>query len=705
MRALVVIMFIFVLVSMQIAARPTVAVVLSGGGARGFAHVALLAALEKAGIPIDLVIGTSMGALVGGLYCAGYSPNDIRELAINSNLTRLFTQLNKTDPDSYPESMEFFRTNIANIDFDRNGKLISNIGIINDQRVIAFLSDSLANAAGYKNFLTDLETPFICNAVSLQTKSDTIFTSGYLVDALRASMSIPFIFAPYEIDGQQYIDGGAQNNMEAQIARRLGYDIVISQFVNYDYEGVSRVDSMSQLISFIIDVANNEKQIEARAMSDLVLFPETAKFNVLDFSQPEEIMKAGEAAAARVQHEIDEIAAVFSDEDKVFKDPYRVGSYFTRQPAAAGLSSTSPKAIKAPNHRSYLGIGAFGSSSFTYDPSPAVQQFLFKFFPQLMLSLDVNDMNDSGLKGSGRVLIGDSVSFSGELFVSVSELGAWRFHPQFLLSFGSLSPTSSLSNLGRFSSLDWNAKLSAGFAREIKVGATETRTGKKAPMFSFQGKLSLSLSNIGAPVIAISPPEISSNAVWIFNPFLEFSAVLSNITGGTSLVEGYRIDAKAQVGFSRIFNYSFRLCAEYGLRLDKSWALGFFLDGGTSRMPGELIESYFNAGSLGRIPGRPNNDFHEDLLCFGMRAEYLIDDGMFPLTLFLKVGMGWLSDDKLSMVFQLPSRTAVEAPFSNLSCFDIGAAAGLSFKMPAGDVSLGFGISACKYVSFYMECW
>lgn len=705
MRALVVIMLVLVLVSTQIAARPTVAVVLSGGGARGFAHVALLAALEKAGIPIDLVIGTSMGALVGGLYCAGYSPNDIRKLAASSNLTRLFTQLNKTDPDSYPESMEFFRTNIANIDFDRNGKLISNIGIINDQRIMTFLSDSLANVAGYKNFLTDLETPFICNAVSLQTKSDTIFTSGYLVDALRASMSIPFIFVPYEIDGQQYIDGGAQNNMEAQIARRLGYDIVISQFVNYDYEEESQVDSMSRLISLIIDVANNEKQIEARALSDLVLFPETAKFNVLDFSQPEEIIKAGEEETARLQHEIDEIAAVFSDEEKVFKDPYRVGSYFSRQPAAAGLGSTSPKAAKPLNHRSYLGIGAFGSSSFTYDPSPAVQQFLFKFFPQLLLSLDVNDMNGSGLNGGGRILIGDSISFSGELFVPVSELGAWRFHPQFLLSFGSLSPVSSLSNPGRFSSLDWNAKLSAGFAREVEIRAKEIRTGKKAPTFSFQGKLSLSLSNIGAPVVAISPPAMSSDTIWLFNPFLEFSAVLSDITGGTSLVEGYRIDAKAQAGFSRIFNYSFRLCAEYGLRLDSSWGLGFFLDGGTSRMPGELIESYFNAGSLGRIPGRPNNDFHEDLLCFGLRAEYLIDDGMFPLTLFLKVGMGWLSDDKLSMVFQLPSRTAVEAPFSNLSGFDIGIAAGLSLKTPAGDVSLGFGISADKYVSFYMECW
>ena len=207
--------------------RKRVAVVLSGGGAFGAIHVGALKVLEEAGIPVDMVVGTSMGSIVGALYSVGYNSDDIATLFRQMDWSNLFldsddasrlTLRERDDKNTYIYKRDFYVP--GNID-PQPGGVIRGANIEETfERYLYGYTDSI-------DFLTDLPRQFACIATDLVADDEVVLTRGSLVKSVRSSMSIPGVFTPVRMGEKQLVDGGAKNNFAANVARRLGADIVI----------------------------------------------------------------------------------------------------------------------------------------------------------------------------------------------------------------------------------------------------------------------------------------------------------------------------------------------------------------------------------------------------------------------------------------------------------------------------------------------
>ena len=234
--------------------RPRIGLVLSGGGAKGFAHVAVLRILEKLEIPIDYIGGTSMGATVAALYSMGYSVDELEKIAnetdwnsfLNNNIPRSkLDSFNKQLYDKYPIRLgitEKFKP--------------APTGLVNGHKIGLFLSRLTREAHNTHDF-SKLPIPFICIATDIETGKGKIMRKGFLAESLRATMAIPSLFEPVEIDGRLYLDGGIVNNLPAKEVRDMGVDILIGIDVGAPLYKKEELDSlpriMEQSISFLGD--------------------------------------------------------------------------------------------------------------------------------------------------------------------------------------------------------------------------------------------------------------------------------------------------------------------------------------------------------------------------------------------------------------------------------------------------------------------
>jgi len=236
------------------AARPRVGVAFGGGSARGLAHVGILRWFEEHHIPIDRIAGTSMGGLIGGAYASGMSAPEIAHLLATTDWDTMFGSSSfrfknirrKQDARAYP----------SRIEFGLKRGLTPPVALNNGQQV-DFLLTRIGGAYQQLQSFDDLPTPFRCLAVDLVTAQSIVLDHGSLPDAMRATMSLPGIFPPMEIDGHVLVDGGAMNNVPADIVRAMGSDVVIAinvgfmgekQAVNYSLMGLmgQTVDVMMQ---------------------------------------------------------------------------------------------------------------------------------------------------------------------------------------------------------------------------------------------------------------------------------------------------------------------------------------------------------------------------------------------------------------------------------------------------------------------------
>jgi NTE family protein len=201
--------------------RPKIALVLSGGAALGFAHVGFLKVLEETGIPIDCVIGNSMGSLIGALYAAGYSPGDIERLVAETNWAQVFLNEGAAGNAVFSGTpAPYLRLN-----FDKSG-LGKSRGILPDQNITLLFSRLVYRVSMYRNFAA-LPVPFRAIAVDIAGGQAVSLDQGALYRAMRASMSIPIIFPPVAMNGSYVVDGALLNNNPIDLAREWGADIII----------------------------------------------------------------------------------------------------------------------------------------------------------------------------------------------------------------------------------------------------------------------------------------------------------------------------------------------------------------------------------------------------------------------------------------------------------------------------------------------
>lgn len=278
------------------APRPKVGLVLSGGAARGLAHIGVLKALEEQGIKIDAIAGTSMGAVVGGLYASGYKIDELENLALNIDWQQALS-------DAPPREDVPFRRKQDDRDFlvkqklsfRDDGSLGLPLGVIQGQNLALLLESLLAHTSDTRDF-DKLPIPFRAVATDIANGEKVVFRKGHLPQVIRASMSIPAVFAPVELDGRLLVDGGMTDNIPLDVAREMGVDVAIVVDIGTPLRNRKQlttvVDVLNQSIT-LMTRRNSEEQLATLHPDDVLIQPPLASFGVTDFGRAEEMIDAG----------------------------------------------------------------------------------------------------------------------------------------------------------------------------------------------------------------------------------------------------------------------------------------------------------------------------------------------------------------------------------------------------------------------------
>lgn len=279
--------------------RKKVAVVLSGGGAKGVAHVRALKVIEEAGIPIDYVVGTSMGAIVGGLYSIGFTSGQLDSIVRCQDWKHLLSDASDRTNKSLL-SREKSEKYIVSVPFDKQPKEALTAGVIKG-RNIAILFSQLTE--GYHDSIdfNTLPIPFACVAYNLVDGSEVIFHSGVLAEAIRASMSIPGAFTPVHKGDMMLVDGGMANNYPVDVARRMGADYIIGVDVQDTLRSADNLTTLPNVVGQIVNLMVENKYDENVEKSDVHIKVDVSGYSATSFTPQaiDTLLVRGEEAARK----------------------------------------------------------------------------------------------------------------------------------------------------------------------------------------------------------------------------------------------------------------------------------------------------------------------------------------------------------------------------------------------------------------------
>ncbi|MEM7486591.1 MAG: patatin-like phospholipase family protein [Bacteroidota bacterium] len=282
-----------------------VGLVLSGGGAKGLAHVGVLKIIEEAGVKVDYIGGTSMGAIVGALYASGYSATELDSIFRVTDFTKLIqddvprgakTFYEKDDSERYALGLPFTNFHVS---FPQ--------AISGGQNIYNELVRLLFHVKDVEDF-KELPIPFLCIATNVETGEEVLLEKGYLPEAIMASGTFPSLFEPSEIDGKVLIDGGVVNNYPINEVREMGANIIIGVDVQH---GLSNREALSSATEILLQINNYrtvndmKKKVDG---TDIYIRPNIDDFSVIDFDSSEEIVLSGEDAAIKKFAELQKIA-------------------------------------------------------------------------------------------------------------------------------------------------------------------------------------------------------------------------------------------------------------------------------------------------------------------------------------------------------------------------------------------------------------
>ncbi len=284
--------------------RPTIALVLAGGGAKGAAHVGVLKVLEEMRIPVDIITGTSMGAYIGGLYASGKTAEQIEQ------------NISSMDWNSgYRDSVNRVQRHVREKEFKDQYRLDADLGfrldtldirvpkgMIQGQNMLRIIRQAAGNISRLDSFDL-LPIRYRAVATDIATLKPVVLDHGYLVDAFMASMSVPGVLPPYEVEGQLLVDGGVTNNMPVDVAKSLGADIVIAVDISTDYKDVEQFTTIitvaDQLTNYLVR-QSSQKQAQELEDNDIYLKPDVGNMETVEFKRIGEAYQKGYAAAQQV---------------------------------------------------------------------------------------------------------------------------------------------------------------------------------------------------------------------------------------------------------------------------------------------------------------------------------------------------------------------------------------------------------------------
>lgn len=288
--------------------RPTIALVLAGGGAKGAAHVGVLQALEEMHVPLDIITGTSMGAYIGGLYSSGQNAQQIEQT------------ISRVDWNSgYRDKVSRAQLHIREKEFDDRYRLDTDLGfrfdtldirapkgVIQGQNMLRIIRETSADTR-YLDSFDQLPIRYRAVATDIVKLEPVVLNHGYLADAFMASMSVPGVLPPYEVDGQLLVDGGVTNNMPVDVARALGADIVIAVDISTDYKSEEQFTTFltvaDQLTNYLVR-QSSQKQAQKLRRDDIYIKPAVGDMETVEFDRINEAYQKGYAAVQLVAHQL-----------------------------------------------------------------------------------------------------------------------------------------------------------------------------------------------------------------------------------------------------------------------------------------------------------------------------------------------------------------------------------------------------------------
>ncbi|CAI2765770.1 patatin-like phospholipase family protein [Flavobacterium collinsii] len=294
--------------------RPKIGLVLSGGGAKGFAHIGVLKVLEEAGIKIDYIGGTSMGSIIGGLYASGYNASQIDSIFKKTNFDELINDYiprssknfyGKKNDELYAIALPFSNFRIGIPEALSKGMYNYNL-----------LSGLTRNVRHVRDF-NQLPTPFLCIGTNIETGEEVLLNKGNLVQAMMASSAFPSLFTPVEIDGNLLVDGGVVNNYPIKEVRNLGADIIIGVDVQDDLMNRKNLKNATKILVQITNLQSIDKMKNKIKDTDVYIKPDIRDYGVISFDKGEEIIRKGEEAAFAVYERIKSL----TDEAHFYKKP------------------------------------------------------------------------------------------------------------------------------------------------------------------------------------------------------------------------------------------------------------------------------------------------------------------------------------------------------------------------------------------------
>ena len=330
----------------QETARPKIGLTLSGGGARGLAHIGILKAIDSAGLKIDCITGTSMGAVMGSLYAIGYTGNEIENIARNTDWNRMLSNQTDLRSLSMEEKEEYGKYSIELPFEKRKFRLPS--GALDPQELWLKLSELYFPVHNIKDF-TKLKIPFKCLATDIESAEPVVLDSGELLQAIRASIAIPGLFSPVEMGGRKLVDGGVVRNLPVLEAKSMGADFMLVSNVSQGLRSKEKLTNPIQVlyqIAFFMEKEDNVKQV---SQSDEYILHPLDGYTAADFNAAQSIIDSGIAMGLKLYPRFKQIAdsleAVYGETSDDTSIPGRSDSVYISSYAINGLNAMSRRSF------------------------------------------------------------------------------------------------------------------------------------------------------------------------------------------------------------------------------------------------------------------------------------------------------------------------------------------------------------------------
>jgi NTE family protein len=305
-------------IAQQTEQRPKIGLALSGGAAKGFAHIGVIKYLEELGIEVDYITGTSMGSIIGGLHALGYNSDRMYNIAASQDWELLLSgniQLKNVAPLEKPFHQKF----PFYLAYEDGGVTLPR-GVINSQKLDLLIAGIFSPAYQVNDF-DSLPIPFRCVAVNLENGQINAFSKGNLGKSIRASMAIPGVFTPEEIDGKLYVDGGVIRNFPVQEVIDMGADLVIGVHVGADLKSKDELKSMFDVISQSSFMMGSLDSREQAKLVNIYIAPDVTGVNSFGFEDYERIVALGYEAAKQNNEQLIKLAEKLSNFKKKEKNP------------------------------------------------------------------------------------------------------------------------------------------------------------------------------------------------------------------------------------------------------------------------------------------------------------------------------------------------------------------------------------------------